>query len=82
MDNAMSARQAMNESSPVKTSFNDIWLPVKASTLALKQHPNINSSSFSDKIRVNHHVHIGCAVAVKGLLVPGDSLRRSKVNWL
>jgi pyruvate dehydrogenase E2 component (dihydrolipoamide acetyltransferase) len=69
MDNAMSAREAMNESSPVKISFNDIV--IKATALSLKQHPNINSSWLGDKIRVNHHVHIGMAVAVEeGLLVP------------
>jgi len=69
MDNAMSAREAMNESSPVKISFNDIV--IKATALSLKQHPNINSSWLGDKIRVNHYVHIGMAVAVEeGLLVP------------
>jgi len=44
---------------------------LKASALALKQHPSINSSWLGDKIRVNHHVNIGVAVAVPdGLLVP------------
>ena len=39
--------------------------------MALKQHPAINSSWLGDKIRVNHHVNIGVAVAIEdGLVVP------------
>jgi pyruvate dehydrogenase E2 component (dihydrolipoamide acetyltransferase) len=37
----------------------------------LKLHPKVNSSWLGDKIRYNHHVNIGVAVAVEeGLLVP------------
>ena len=69
MDNAVEARGKLNEVSPVKISFNDLVL--KAVAVALKQHPAINSSWLGDKIRVNHHVNIGVAVAVEdGLLVP------------
>jgi len=69
MDKAVSARASLNEVSPVKISFNDII--VKAAAAALKQHPKVNSSWLGDKIRMNHHVHIGVAVAVEeGLLVP------------
>ncbi|MCU0440298.1 MAG: pyruvate dehydrogenase complex dihydrolipoamide acetyltransferase [Raineya sp.] len=69
MDKAMQARTRMNELSPVKISFNDIV--IKAAAMALKQHPKINSSWLGDKIRVNHHVNIGVAMAVdEGLLVP------------
>lgn len=69
MDNAVKARTSLNEVSPVKISFNDIV--VKAVAAALKQHPKVNSSWLGDKIRINHHVHIGVAVAVdEGLLVP------------
>lgn len=69
MDNAMKARESMNEVSSVKISFNDIV--IKAAAMSLKQHPNINSSWLGDKIRYNHHVHMGMAVAVDdGLLVP------------
>src|SRR6202008_572768 len=54
---------------PVKISFNDMVL--KATALALKQHPKVNSSWLGDKIRINHHINIGVAVAVEdGLLVP------------
>ncbi|MBX2917212.1 MAG: pyruvate dehydrogenase complex dihydrolipoamide acetyltransferase [Cyclobacteriaceae bacterium] len=69
MDKAVEARKSINEISPVKISFNDMVL--KATAAALRQHPDINSSWLGDKIRKNHHIHIGVAVAVKdGLLVP------------
>jgi len=69
MDKAMEARKSMNEISPVKISFND--MVIKAAAAALKQHPQVNSSWLGDTIRINHHVHIGVAVAVEeGLLVP------------
>ena len=69
MDAVMDARKRMNEYSESKISVND--LVVKATALALKKHLNINSSWLGDKIRRNHHVHIGVAVAVEdGLLVP------------
>ena len=69
MDKAVESRTKLNEVSPVKISFNDIVL--KAVAVALKQHPAVNSSWLGDKIRINHHVNIGVAVAVEdGLLVP------------
>lgn len=69
MDKAVEARKSINEISPVKISFNDMVL--KATAAALRQHPDVNSSWQGDKIRKNHHIHIGVAVAVKdGLLVP------------
>ncbi len=69
MDSAMQARTKINEFASVKISFNDIVL--KAVAVALKQHPNVNSSWLGDKIRYNEHVNIGVAVAVEdGLLVP------------
>jgi pyruvate dehydrogenase E2 component (dihydrolipoamide acetyltransferase) len=69
MDAAVTARGKLNEVSPVKISFNDIVL--KAVAVALKQHPKVNSSWLGDKIRINHHVNVGVAVAVdEGLLVP------------
>ncbi len=69
MDNAVASRAKLNEVSKVKISFNDMVL--KACAIALKQHPAINSSWLGDKIRRNHHVNIGVAVAVEdGLLVP------------
>ncbi|HET9278543.1 MAG TPA: pyruvate dehydrogenase complex dihydrolipoamide acetyltransferase [Flavitalea sp.] len=69
MDKAVESRAKLNEVSKVKISFNDIVL--KACAVALKQHPKVNSSWLGDKIRYNHHVNIGVAVAVEeGLLVP------------
>ena len=69
MDNCIEGRKKINESSEVKISFNDIIL--KACAVALRKHPMVNSSYLTDKIRINHHVHIGVAVAVdEGLLVP------------
>ncbi len=69
MDAAVAARGKINEVAPVKVSFNDMVL--KATALALKQHPKVNSSWLGDKIRYNHHINIGVAVAVEdGLLVP------------
>ena len=69
MDNAMVARTQLNELSPVKISFNDFV--IKAVALSLRQHPNVNSSWMGDFIRLNHHIHIGSAVATPdGLIVP------------
>lgn len=69
MDRAVESRVKLNESAPVKISFNDIVL--KAVAVALKKHPAVNSSWMGDKIRINHHINIGVAVAVEdGLLVP------------
>jgi pyruvate dehydrogenase E2 component (dihydrolipoamide acetyltransferase) len=69
MDKAIEARKSMNEISPVKISFND--MVIKAVAAALRQHPDVNVSYQGDKMRKNHHIHIGVAVAVKdGLLVP------------
>lgn len=69
MDKAVEARKSINEISPLKISFNDMVL--KAVAAALRQHPDVNVSWLGDKIRKNHHIHIGVAVAVKdGLVVP------------
>jgi pyruvate dehydrogenase E2 component (dihydrolipoamide acetyltransferase) len=69
MDNAKQVREQLNTFSPVKISFND--LVIKACALALKKHPYANASWLGDKIRINHHVNIGMAVAVPdGLVVP------------
>ncbi|MFA7274414.1 MAG: pyruvate dehydrogenase complex dihydrolipoamide acetyltransferase [Crocinitomicaceae bacterium] len=69
MDNAMTARKEMNASGEVKISFND--MVVKSVAMALRKHPNVNSSWLGDVIRRNQHIHVGVAVAVEdGLLVP------------
>ncbi len=69
MDKAMEARKSINEMSPVKVSFND--MVIKAVAAALRQNPDVNVSWLGDKMRKNHHINIGVAVAVKdGLVVP------------
>jgi pyruvate dehydrogenase E2 component (dihydrolipoamide acetyltransferase) len=69
MDRAIDVRKSIIDHTGVKISFND--LVIKAAATALKKHPAVNSSWLGDRIRYNHHVHIGVAVAVEeGLLVP------------
>ncbi len=69
MDGALESRKALNEISTVKISFNDII--IKACALALRHNPKVNSSWLGDRIRYNHHIHIGMAVAIEdGLIVP------------
>jgi len=69
MDKAIEARKSMNEISPVKISFND--LVIKAVAAAIRQHPDVNTSWLGEKIKKNHHIHIGVAVAIPdGLIVP------------
>ena len=69
MDNAIAFRNQYNSLPETKISFNDIV--VKACAIALKQHPRVNSQWFDDKMRLNHHVHVGVAVGVPdGLVVP------------
>ena len=69
MDNCIEGRNKINETSDIKISFNDII--VKACAVALRKHPMVNASFLTDKMRINHHIHIGVAVAVdEGLLVP------------
>lgn len=69
MDKAIEARKAINDVSPVKVSFND--LVIKACAMALRKHPEVNSSWMGDFIRQNQHIHVGTAVAVdEGLIVP------------
>jgi len=69
MENAIAFRKQFNSIPDTKISYNDMI--VKACALALKQHPQVNSQWYADKMRLNNHVHIGVAVAVPdGLVVP------------
>jgi pyruvate dehydrogenase E2 component (dihydrolipoamide acetyltransferase) len=69
MTAAAEARKQMNQDAEQRVSFNDIV--IKAAAVALKKRPYVNSSWQDDKIVLNHHVHIGVAVAVdEGLIVP------------
>ncbi len=77
MDKAMEARVQMNEVSDVKISFND--MVVKASAMALRKHPAVNSSWMGDFIRQYQHINIGVAVAIEdGLIVPVVKFADSK----
>jgi pyruvate dehydrogenase E2 component (dihydrolipoamide acetyltransferase) len=69
MDNAWDSRLKINDLPDTKVSFND--MVVKACAMALKKHPQVNTTWNGDTTRYNHHVHIGVAVAVEdGLVVP------------
>ncbi len=69
MDQAIAARAQINNLPDTKVSFND--MVVKASAMALKKHPQVNTTWNGDTTRYNHHIHIGVAVAVdEGLVVP------------
>ncbi|UNZ00300.1 pyruvate dehydrogenase complex dihydrolipoamide acetyltransferase [Zhouia spongiae] len=69
MDNAMASRKQINNLPDTKVSFND--MVVKACAMALKKHPQVNTSWKGDVTQYNHHVHVGVAVAVdEGLVVP------------
>ena len=69
MDAAIAFRKQYNSIPDTKISFNDIV--VKAVSLSLKAHPQVNSQWYDDKMVLNHHVHVGVAVAVEdGLVVP------------
>lgn len=69
MDRAIDVRKSIADTLGVKISYND--MVIKAVSMALMEHPAVNSAWLGDKIRYNQHVHIGVAVAVEdGLLVP------------
>ena len=83
MDRCADARESINAVAGLKISFND--MVIKAAAAALRQHPKINSSWLEDRIRINHHINIGVAVAVdEGLLVPvvryADTKTLSDIN--
>ena len=69
MENAMASRTTINAIPNTKVSFND--MVVKACAMALKKHPQVNTS-WSDNATLYHsHIHVGVAVAVdEGLVVP------------
>jgi len=69
MDNAWASRLKINDLPDTKVSFND--MVVKACAMALKKHPQVNTTWVGDTTKYNHHIHIGVAVAVDdGLVVP------------
>ena len=83
MENAMASRSQINNLPDTKVSFND--MVVKACAMALKKHPQVNTSWKGDVTVYNKHVHIGVAVAVEdGLVVPvvkfTDSLTLTQIG--
>jgi pyruvate dehydrogenase E2 component (dihydrolipoamide acetyltransferase) len=74
MERAWEAREALLESAKgaegvPKVSFND--LIIKATALALRQHPACNAWWQDDRIRYWNEVHISMAVAIEeGLITP------------
>ncbi len=69
MDKAIQARKEINSLPDTKISFNDMI--IKASAMALRKHPQVNSSWADDKIVHHGDINIGVAVAVPdGLVVP------------
>ncbi|WP_299064414.1 pyruvate dehydrogenase complex dihydrolipoamide acetyltransferase [uncultured Polaribacter sp.] len=69
MDNAMASRKIINAIPDTKVSFND--MVVKACAMALKKHPQVNTSWTETNTVYHSHIHVGVAVAVDdGLLVP------------
>ncbi len=69
MENAMASRKHINEMPDVKVSFND--MVIKASAMALRKHPQVNSQWTGDTMKIAKHIHMGVAVAVdEGLVVP------------
>ncbi|WP_298826594.1 2-oxo acid dehydrogenase subunit E2 [uncultured Capnocytophaga sp.] len=85
MENAMASRNQINNLPDTKVSFND--MVVKACAMALRKHPQVNTSWKGDVTVYNKHVHIGVAVAIEdGLVVPvlkfADNLSLSQIGVL
>ena len=69
MERATEAREALNALGEGKVSFNDIIM--KATALALIQHPACNAWWQDDHIRYWNEVHLAMAVAIdEGLITP------------
>ncbi|WP_036156374.1 pyruvate dehydrogenase complex dihydrolipoamide acetyltransferase [Maribacter forsetii] len=69
MDNAKASRAQINSLPDTKVSFNDMVL--KACAMALKKHPQVNTTWSADATKFHKHIHMGVAVAVdEGLVVP------------
>ena len=69
MDKAIEARKEINSLPDTKISFND--MVIKATAMALRKHPQVNSSWAGDKIIHRGNINVGVAVAIPdGLVVP------------
>lgn len=69
MDKAIQARKEINSLPDTKISFNDMI--IKATAMALRKHPQVNSTWKADKIIHHGNINVGVAVAIPdGLVVP------------
>ena len=69
MDKAIEARKEINSLPDTKISFND--MVIKATAMALRKHPQVNSTWNADKIIHHGNINVGVAVAIPdGLVVP------------
>ncbi len=69
MDKAIEARKEINSLPDTKISFND--MVIKATAMALRKHPQVNSTWHADKIVHHGNINVGVAVAIPdGLVVP------------
>lgn len=83
MDNAIASRNVINAVPDTKVSFND--MVIKASAMALRKHPQVNTQWKDDVTVYNKHISIGVAVAVEdGLVVPvlkfADNMSMSQIG--
>jgi len=83
MSNAMTSRKMINNIPDTKVSFND--MVVKACAMALKKHPQVNTSWEDAVTKYHSHINVGVAVAVdEGLVVPvikhTDSLTLTQIG--
>lgn len=69
MDKSIEARKEINTLPDTKISFNDMI--IKATAMALRKHPQVNSTWQADKIVHHGNINVGVAVAIPdGLVVP------------
>ncbi len=83
MDSAIASRNVINGIPDTKVSFND--MVIKASAMALRKHPQVNTQWKEDVTIYNKHISIGVAVAVEdGLVVPvlkfADNMSLSQIG--
>jgi pyruvate dehydrogenase E2 component (dihydrolipoamide acetyltransferase) len=68
MDKAIEARKEINSLPDTKISFNDMI--IKATAVALRKHPQVNSSWAGDKIIHRGNINVVAVAIPDGLVVP------------
>ncbi|AYO57576.1 pyruvate dehydrogenase [Chryseobacterium sp. 6424] len=69
MEKSIQARKEINTLPDTKVSFND--MVIKATAMALRKHPQVNSTWKEDRIIHHGNINVGVAVAIPdGLVVP------------